>query len=95
MGIQDKKTVSMNISARQLVGIGVAFGLCAVAIYAEALTIGYIVVTLALCVLFVIVAFDLGVNRSAPAAVAEVEPAPESDVNAPAKGRSGRSARTA
>jgi hypothetical protein len=95
MGIQDNKTFSLNISGRQLIGIVVTFALCAVAIYAEALTIGYIVITLGLCVFFLVVGFDYGLSASnresgEPSAVAE-----SGDSGPTPKARSGRSARTA
>lgn len=62
MAINDNKTLSFNITWKQIVTILVVFALCFVAIYANALTIGYIVVTIALCVFFLAVAFDYGVD---------------------------------
>jgi hypothetical protein len=95
MGIQDNKTFNLNISGRQLIGIVVTFALCAVAIYANALTIGFIVVTLGLCLFFLAVGFDYGVNRSNAAIADEPVPTETAGADAAPRTRSGRSARTA
>jgi hypothetical protein len=95
MAIQDKQGFSLNINARQFVGILVAFALCAVAIYFEALAVGYVVVTLILCVFFVAVAFDYGVNRSAGPLASESEAIEGPDQGKPTRAKTGRSARTA
>jgi len=95
MGIQDNKTFNLNISGRQLIGIILAFALCALAIYANALTVGFIVVTLALCVFFMAVAFDYGIKERDQVADEVVEPA-ESPATPSGRGpRSNRRARTA
>jgi hypothetical protein len=95
MGIDDNKTFSLNISGRQLIGIAVAFALCAITIYANALTIGYIVLTLVLCAFFIIVGFDYGVGTGPPPVEPEAPAAEPSAPGAAPRTRSGRSARTA
>jgi hypothetical protein len=95
MGIQDNKTFNLNISGRQLIGIVVTFALCAVAIYANALTIGFIVVTLGLCVFFLAVGFDYGVNGATAPVADEVVQSEPVGPDAGPRPRSGRSARTA
>ena len=93
MGIQDNKTLSFNISGRQMLGLAVILVLCFVAIYFNALTIGYVVVTLALCAFFLMVAFDYGIREGAPEAPVErAEEAKPDDAQRP---RTGRNARTA
>jgi hypothetical protein len=95
MGIQDNKTLSLNISGRQIVWIVATFALCAIAIYANALTIGYVVVTIALCAFFLAVGFDYGVNPSQQPSGPEPEPGEPVSTGTPSKPNSRRSARTA
>jgi hypothetical protein len=95
MGLQDNKGFSLNISARQLVGIVIAFALCAVAIYANALTVGFIVVTLALCLFFLAVGFDYGVREKQFQVEDEPDGALAADTSAKPRTKSSRRARTA
>jgi hypothetical protein len=44
-------------------GVGLALALPALFLYFEALTVGYVVATLLLSAFFVVVAFDIGVDR--------------------------------
>jgi hypothetical protein len=77
MGIEDNKTFSLNISLKQVLVIVALFALCVVAIYLNALNVGYVVVTLALCAFFLAVAFDFGISRRGQERLADApEPAP-------------------
>ena len=87
--MEDNKTFSFNIGLKQLIVILAIFALCFVAIYTNALVIGYVLVTLALCAFFLAVAFDVGVKRRAQS------PRPAEQVSpSTAQRPSGRSART-
>jgi hypothetical protein len=95
MGISDNKGFSFNISLRQVGALVLAFALCMVAIYWNALTIGYVVVTLALCAFFLAVAFDLGLTRKPGSELPEATPEMPADEAPAARRRGGRNARTA
>lgn len=60
MAMTDNKTFGWNISITQAVSVLVIAVLVALTIATGNLAIGYIVMTLALSVFFVVVAFDIG-----------------------------------
>jgi hypothetical protein len=64
LAITDNRTLSWNINLKQFLGLVALFALCFVAIYTNSLVIGYVVVTLALCAFFLVVAFDVGVPKA-------------------------------
>lgn len=96
MGIDGKQSQRGGITLKQIGSVLVAFALCFIAIYWNALTIGYIVVTLALSAFLLIVAFDYGLDKSRPAVSSdENEGASAGAPDARPTRRGGRNARTA
>jgi hypothetical protein len=61
MAITDNKTFGWNISWQQIGGLVAIAVVVFLAIHFNSLVIGYIVMSLVLCALFLIVAFDFGV----------------------------------
>ena len=60
MPMTDNKTFGWNISFKQVLAlVGVAV-LVIVTIYSGKLAVGYVVMTLSLCVFFIVVAFNIG-----------------------------------
>lgn len=60
MPLTDNKTFGWNISAKQLLALLVVAVLVVATIYSGNLAVGYVVMTLSLCVFFLVVAFDIG-----------------------------------
>lgn len=61
MPMTDNKTFGWNISLKQVLSlIGLAL-LVVATIYSGNLAVGYIVMTLALCAFFIVVAFNIGI----------------------------------
>lgn len=90
MGVTDNKTVSGGLSLKQILTVVVIFALCAVAIYTNSLVIGYVVATLALCVFFLMVAFDFGVKPGAIGSVQKTAESPRDSMRRPVRGRTAR-----
>ena len=63
MALTDNKIFGGNIGIWQLVGLVALAALVFLAIATDSLVIGYVVMTLALCAFFIIVAFDIGAPR--------------------------------
>ena len=63
MALNDNKTLSWNISLKQIGALIGVFALTVLAIATESIVIGYVVMTLALCGFFLAVAFDVGITR--------------------------------
>ena len=60
MGMTDNKTFGWNISLAQFLGLIVIAAGVVLAVWTDSLVIGYVVMTLALCAFFLVVAFDIG-----------------------------------
>ena len=60
MAITDNKTFGWNISLMQLLGVVAVAAVVVLAVWTDSLVIGYVVMTLALCAFFLVVAFDIG-----------------------------------
>jgi hypothetical protein len=65
MGMTDNKVLGWNINLGQFLGlIAIATGVV-LAVWTDSLIIGYVVMTLALCAFFLVVAFDVGAPKRA------------------------------
>ena len=60
MAITDNKTFGWNISLPQVLGLVAVAAVVVLAVWTDSLVIGYVVMTLALCAFFLVVAFDIG-----------------------------------
>lgn len=60
MPMTDNKTFGWNISFKQVIGLLAVAILVVATIYSGKLAVGYVVMTLSLCVFFIVVAFDIG-----------------------------------
>ena len=83
MALTDNKTLSWNISLKEIGAVIAIFILVVIAIYFEAIVIGYVAMTLALCGFFLAVAFDVGITHHAAR-----EAHAESPADAPRRGGS-------
>ena len=60
MAIADNKSSGWNISLAQVLGLAAIAAFVVLAVWTDSLVIGYVVMTLALCAFFLVVAFDIG-----------------------------------
>lgn len=89
MAITENKSSGWNVNPKQLIGLGVVLAIIVVAVATDSLVIGYVGMTLVLSAFFLVVAFDVGLDRRERGR-AEAATAPAASTAGRPKGRSTR-----